>query len=246
MMLCFFFVFVCAAQALATLRGGRPVVKSHHAVQSPPFAQALWGRKEFPPVILPSDNVTCTVYEIGGDLTKVLSTTCSKDLPLIPHVGVRIFDREYFYSDHIESRPIEVMAQMLGTFPQVSFDLGPPKISEEDFFAWLNSAQVENEWCADMYNVFDHNCNHFAKVLMETVASNPLPDDLLLPVLKVTEEMLSELPDWRRNLGLTLMNQVTRLVVVSWGRATRSKKKNLEELTTATSSHEDFGDKTLV
>ena len=72
------------------------------------------------------------------------------------------------------------------------------------------------------------------------------------PVLAVTEEMLSELPEWRRDLGLNLMNQyllflpcltplfflecwltcvrrVTRLVVVSWGRATKRQKQELEQ-----------------
>ena len=41
--------------------------------------------------------------------------------------------------------------------------------------------------------------------------------------------MLSELPEWRKNLGKGFMNQITRLVVVSWGRATRAKKKALAE-----------------
>ena len=33
----------------------------------------------------------------------------------------------------------------------------------------------------------------------------------------------------RKNLGKGFMNQITRLVVVSWGRATRAKKKALAE-----------------
>lgn len=110
-------------------------------VQVAPFAQSLWGISEFPRVV-PSGNVTCTVYEIGGSLTGVLSKTCSKQLPLIPHVGVRVYGREYFYSDRIESRPSEVMAQMLASFPQIAFDLGPPTMNAADLEQWLASDEV--------------------------------------------------------------------------------------------------------
>ncbi|KAJ8613430.1 hypothetical protein CTAYLR_002303 [Chrysophaeum taylorii] len=192
------------------------------------YASALWDREEFPPVLPTGGNVECTVYDIGGGLTQVLSKTCSKELPLIPHVGVRVYGREYFYSDHIESRSTEVMAEMLSSFPQISFDLGEPKMTRAELDEWLASPDLQRDWQPENYNVFDHNCNHFAKVMMDRVASRPLEPELIEPVLKVTEEMLSELPEWRRNLGLALMNQVTRLVVVSWGRATKKKKQQLE------------------
>ena len=194
----------------------------------PDFASPLWESTSLDrPFILlrDSENVTCTIYEIGGALTSVLSTTCSKELPLIPHVGVRLFGTEYFYSDHVESRPIPVMNDMLGTFPQVTFDLGPPKVTPDELQTFLDD--IDAEWCAETYNVFDHNCNHFAKIFANYVASDPLPDHIIDPVLQVTEDMLSELPDWRRNLGQNLMNQITRLVVVSWGRATKRQKLQL-------------------
>ena len=193
----------------------------------PAFAEALWDLEELPRQVSSSGsasrNVTCTVYEIGGGLTNVLSKTCSKELPLIPHVGVRLGDREYFYSDRVESRPNDVMKSMLGSFPQLTFDLGSPKMTVDELETWLESPQIQKDWCADTYNVFDHNCNHFARLLSETIASEPLPPHIIEPVLSVTEDMLSELPQWRRDLGLNLMNQITRLVVVSWGRATKQQ-----------------------
>ena len=69
------------------------------------------------------DTVKCTIYDIGGALTSVLSATCSKTLPMIPHVGVRLHGTEWFYSDVIESRPAGVMREMLESFPQVTSDL---------------------------------------------------------------------------------------------------------------------------
>lgn len=192
--------------------------------QTAPFAERLWGVGTFAPV-KPADpsRVKCTVYEIGGRLTDVLSTTCSKDLPLIPHVGVEVYGREYFYSDVIESREKSAMAEMLGEFPQIVFDLGQAKMTREELESWIDDQR--SDWQPESYNVFDHNCNHFARLMMDHVATRPLDAELMDPVIAVTEEMLSELPDWRRSLGLSLMNQVTRLVVVSWGRATKAKQK---------------------
>ena len=146
---------------------------------------------------------------------------------MIPHVGVRVYGTEYFYSDCIESRPVAVMAEMLESFPQVTFDLGPPTMTEAEVAAWVASDELNAQWQPEDYNVFDKNCNHFARVMSDKVSAGGLDDDLMQPVIDVTEKMLSELPEWRRSLGLTLMNQVTRLVVVSWGRATRKKKKEL-------------------
>ena len=41
--------------------------------------------------------------------------------------------------------------------------------------------------------------------------------------------MLDSLPEWRRALGRRVMNEVTRLVVVSWGKASKSKKESIAD-----------------
>ena len=126
---------------------------------------------------------------------------------MIPHVGVRVYGTEYFYSDCIESRPVAVMAEMLESFPQVTFDLGPPTMTEAEVAAWVASDELNAQWQPEDYNVFDKNCNHFARLMGDAVSEDGLPDELMQPVIDVTEKMLSELPEWRRSLGLTLMNQ---------------------------------------
>ena len=44
-------------------------------------------------------------------------------------------------------------------------------------------------------------------------------------MLDVSERMLDSLPEWRMKLGRRVMNEVTRLVVVSWGKASQEKKE---------------------
>ena len=130
---------------------------------------------------------------------------------------------EYFYSDHIEYRTVPVMEEMLGERPQVTLDLGPCTMSAEEVQQTVSS--LESSWTADDYHVFDKNCVHFAQALGGRVSEAGVPQPLLQGVLDVSERMLDSLPEWRMKLGRRVMNEVTRLVVVSWGRASQAKKE---------------------
>ena len=55
----------------------------------------------------------------------------------------------------------------------------------------------------------------------------PRPFLTFLPSLACCSGMLDSLPEWRRALGRRFMNEVTRLVVVSWGRASKAKKEKV-------------------
>ena len=159
----------------------------------------------------------------GGPLTAILSTSVAKKLPLIPHVGIRVHGVEYFYSDHIECRTVPVMEEMLGERPQVTLDLGPCDVSAQEVRQVVQS--LDAQWTAEDYHVFDNNCVHFAAVLAARISTKGLPPALLQGVLDITERMLDSLPEWRRALGRRAMNEVTRLVVVAWGKASKEKKE---------------------
>ena len=127
-----------------------------NGVQSPEFVRKMWGVPSVPAVpeasLADPGRVIATVYEIGGPLTGVLSGSVAKQLPLIPHIGIRCHGTEYFYSDHIEYRTVPVMEEMLGDRPQVSLDLGPARLSAEEIEAEI--AALEANWTADDYHVF--------------------------------------------------------------------------------------------
>jgi len=198
-------------------------------VQDAAFLKQLFGMNSIPavPAAAKEDptRVLATLYEIGGPLTNVLSTSVAKQLPLIPHVGIRVHGKEYFYSDHIECRTVPVMEEMLGDKPQVSFDLGPSKLSLEEIEAEIE--KLEADWTADDYHVFDKNCVHFGVELASRCCENAAgyPQPLAQGAIDVSERMLDSLPEWRRLLGRRVMNEVTRLVVVSWGKASKEKKE---------------------
>ena len=200
-------------------------------VQRASFLKQLWDVDSIPgvpaEVLSNEDNVLATFYEIGGPLTNVLSTSVAKQLPMIPHVGIRVHGVEYFYSDHIECRTVPVMEEMLGDRPRVTIDLGKSLLSKSEIEAVV--ADLESTWDADAYHVFDKNCVHFSAALAEKVCEKGLPQPLTQGVLDVSERMLDSLPEWRRALGRRVMNEVTRLVVVSWGKASKEKKEQVAD-----------------
>jgi len=196
-------------------------------VQRAEFLKQLWDVDSIPAVpaeaAADESRVLATVYEIGGPLTGILSTSVAKKLPLIPHVGIRVHGVEYFYSDHIECRTVPVMEEMLGERPQVTLDLGACTMDADQVRDVV--ASLESDWTAEDYHVFDKNCVHFADALGARVTEGGVPQPLLQGVLDVSERMLDSLPEWRMKLGRRVMNEVTRLVVVSWGRASQAKKE---------------------
>jgi hypothetical protein len=89
-------------------------------------------------------------------------------------------------------------------------------------------AKLEADWTADDYHVFDKNCVHFGVELAKRICAEETaaPQPLMQGVIDVSERMLDSLPEWRRALGRRVMNEVTRLVVVSWGKASKAKKES--------------------
>ena len=73
-----------------------------------------------------SATVVATVYDMSGNveaLRQSLSASVGKEVFMIPHVGVRVYGREYFYSDRIEWRRPAVMDEMLQDLPKVQYPL---------------------------------------------------------------------------------------------------------------------------
>ena len=202
-------------------------------MQEADFAEGLWGLAALPAPEVPEppegdDHVRITIYSIGGAMTGVLGKSVNKEFPLIPHVGVRVRGREHFYSDHVEERPSAVMNALMPAeqYQQITLDIGTTDKDDAAIEAWLKEA--EGSFNAENYDLWKRNCNHFAEefvpFLLPDLEQERL-DVLLKPVLDFTDSMLDNLPEWRQNLGTVFMNQLSRLVVVSWGRVVKDEKE---------------------
>lgn len=196
-------------------------------VQRCDFLRDLWGVDSIPAlseeVLSDPTRVLATIYDIGGPYTSILSMSVQKKLPMIAHIGIRCYNKEYCYSDHVEVRPVQVMQEIMRDNQQVTLDLGPAKLSEEELNKLLS--ELEADWQAQDYNMFDKNCNHFALLLASKASENGFPTVLSTPVLDITKRMLDALPEWRRKLGEVFMTQITFAAVVGWAWFTRSGKE---------------------
>ena len=197
------------------------------SVQKPPFLKELVGHDSIPSIDpeQPDDHVYVTVYEIGGPVTKILSFTVNKKLALIPHVGVRVYGKEWFYSNRIEYEPNEVMDEMLKAMPRFTLDLGKATKSPQEVESWIES--VRDNWQPEDYHVFDKNCNHFGVLMAETITETGIPEPYRQASLDISEKMLDNLPNWRKEMGLHFMTKITRLIVTAWTRATKDAKKEV-------------------
>lgn len=200
-------------------------------MQTSDFCEGLWGLSTVPAPDIPEadegdDHVRITIYNIGGSMTKILGASVNKEFPLIPHVGVRVRGREYFFSDHIEDRASIVMNEMMprDLYPQICLDLGITERDEASISKWLD--EIEGTFNPDNYDLWTLNCNHFARDFAEFLLPGcGMPEPLMTPILDFTDSMLDAVPEWRRAAGHVFMKQVSRLVVVSWGRVTRKEKE---------------------
>ena len=105
----------------------------------------------------------CTVYNIGGELTQVLSLTCSKQFPMIPQSRCATTAPNIFTATS-SSGPVAVMQDMLEDFPQSSFDLGDGHGKELE--EWIASDALQSQW---QRTTCLTTSNHFARVICDKV-----------------------------------------------------------------------------
>lgn len=208
----------------ATYTDAESDVQAQDPPQTVPFLKELVGETSVPGVPTREyDHVYATIYEIGGPVTEVLSFMVNKKMALVPHVGVRVYGKEWFYSNRIEHEPVEVMDKMLEGMPSVTFDLGRATLSKEEVEEWIES--VNDEWVAETYDVFNRNCNNFGILMASEISEGGIPEPYGQATIETMTKLLDNLPNWRKEMGLHFMTKITRLIVSSWGRATRDKKE---------------------
>lgn len=186
------------------------------------FSLGLWGLRGIPrPLSEPSggdDHVRVAVYDIGGKNTGILNSSIRKELPLIPHVGVRVFGKEFFFSDCIEVKEASSIRNLLpcDQYPQILFDFGRTLQTSESIEDWMGLAR--DRYNVETYNLWSKNCNHFADEFATFLLPDVgIPSPILMPILDITDSMMDSVPTWRRSVGLNLMNDLSRLVMITWG-----------------------------
>lgn len=112
--------------------------------------------------------VRLALYDLSGGMAAKLSASMGEllngqHIEMVPHSGIRVFGREYFYSGAIQSHNAEVVEGWVGMKPVRLEVIGrtTKTIPELDEFV----LSIRREWTVDSYDVMHHNCNDFAKSL---------------------------------------------------------------------------------
>ena len=108
-----------------------------------------------------AERVSLHVYDISQGMARALSQQfLGVQLDIVPHTGIVVFGKEYFFSGGIQSLPKEQFASMYMPTCQV-VDLGETEVPLELFEEFL--AERAPAYTMQTYNLLRHNCNHFTE-----------------------------------------------------------------------------------
>ena len=93
-------------------------------------------------------------------------------IDIVPHTGVFVFGKEYFFSGGIQSAPNWGMMPI-----HEEVVLGETEVPEELFAEFLE--EVRDQYTATTYNIAKNNCNHFSNAIAEFLLGVEIPDRIL-------------------------------------------------------------------
>ena len=101
------------------------------------------------------------VYDLSGGMAKAMSAQfLGIQIDLVPHTGIVVFGKEYFYSGGIQSLPPDAFGKQFMP-PCQTVTLGKTEVPEELFKEFLET--IGDDFTAANYNLMKHNCNHFTE-----------------------------------------------------------------------------------
>lgn len=129
--------------------------------------------------------VQAYVYDISQGMASQMSMALvGKHVELIPHTGIVVFGKEYFFgSGPCQGQP----GQTVGMPPTKILDLGTTSKTMQELEAHIRSA-LAGIHSAENYNLCNHNCNHYADDVVKFLLDGQgLPDG----IVNVADEALS-------------------------------------------------------
>ena len=106
--------------------------------------------------------VQCHVYDLSNGLARAMSmAVVGKQVDIIPHTGIVVFGREFFFGGGVCTTPV---GQAMPMPPCEIIQLGTTAKTEAEVTAFLS--QISPRYTAATYNLLSHNCNHFSNELV--------------------------------------------------------------------------------
>lgn len=125
-----------------------------------------------------SHPVVLHVYDLSMGMARGLSRSfLGVEIELIPHTGVVVHGKEYFYGGGIQALPPREVVSMFGISPVQTLDMGTTPKSEMEIREFVR--RVRSSYTPESYNLFRHNCNNFSDDFVKFLTGHGIPQRIL-------------------------------------------------------------------
>jgi len=110
--------------------------------------------------------VHLAVYDLSRGMARSLSAQFlgpEHALDCIPHTGLVVYGKEYFYGGGIQSESPTIFRQSTGMFPISTELLGRTSVSQEEFEEWCRNCMRMGRFTMESYDLLERNCNNFCQ-----------------------------------------------------------------------------------
>ena len=120
------------------------------------------------------DAVVVHVYDLSQGMAAAMSPMLlGRRIDLVPHTGVVLRAREFFYGGGIVSMPPHRVVERFGMRPNEALVLGRTRRSDAEVRAFL--AEVRPRFTPERYDLLRHNCNTFSSAFCMFLIDIPVP-----------------------------------------------------------------------
>ena len=113
------------------------------------------------------------VYDLSNGMARTMSQQfLGMQVDIVPHTGVFVYGREWFFSGGIQSAPSWGMMPV-----HEEIVLGQTGVPLEIFAEFLDG--IRDQFTAGTYNLVTNNCNHFSNAVAEFLAGVQAPERIL-------------------------------------------------------------------
>jgi hypothetical protein len=109
--------------------------------------------------------VQLAIYDLSRGMARNLSAQFLGQqfaIDAIPHTGIVVYGREYFFGGGIQSEDPSLFRQSTGMFPIETQALGRTTVNKAQFEQWCRSVHQNGQYSADAYDLLSRNCNNFS------------------------------------------------------------------------------------
>lgn len=108
--------------------------------------------------------VHLAIYDLSRGMARSLSGQFlgpDHALDIIPHTGIVVYGKEYFYGGGIQSANPTSFRQSMGIFPIDTQLLGRTTVTQQEFEQWCQNCMRTGRYSMEAYDLVQRNCNNF-------------------------------------------------------------------------------------